>query len=47
MESLLNDCWSILKMLYIKYSPSQSNFYWHFLNNEGGTFTYIIEQFNQ
>ena len=56
IKRLLNDIWSILKMLYIKGCPCPSNFYWHialnynpFLNkNAGDTFTYyIFKKFNQ
>ena len=55
-ESLLNDFWSILKMLCIKCCPHPPNIHWHnvlmfnsFLNkNAGDTFTYyMLEKFNQ
>ena len=50
IKSLLNNCWSILKMLCITFFPRPSNFYWHnalmynpFLNeNAGDKFTYYI-----
>ena len=56
VKGLLSGCWSILKMLCIKFCLRSSDFYWHntlmqksFLNkNTGDTFTYyIIEKFNQ
>ena len=55
IKSLLNDFWSILKMLCSKCCSRLSYFYWHnalmysFLNkNAGDTFTYyILEKFNQ
>ena len=43
IKSLLNDCWSILKLLRIKCCPRLSDFYWHnalmynpFLNKNAG-----------
>ena len=50
MKGLLNDGWSIFKMLYIKFCPRASYFYWQnalmynpFLNkNAGDTLTYHI-----
>ena len=56
IKSLLNDCWSIFKMLFRKCCPPLSNFYWHndlmynpILNkNAGDTFMcFIIEKCNQ
>ena len=54
-KSLLDEFWSILKILCIKCCPHAPNIYWHnvlmysFLNkNAGDTFTYyMLEKFNQ
>ena len=41
IKRLLNDIWSILKMLYIKGCPSPSNFYWHSVLNYNTFLIYV------